>query len=218
MGEALDSPFLALETDERSTAGPQKGGAGGLVQFPSPWGWRPDRPAWVGGFFASQPLAIHPALDTVVPVAFPQLCPAVAFPVPVSDPMAGAFHGVTESEAVAAFTANAPATMTAAIATSATAIVVFTRVHLLRYSSGDARGQGDIWIFHDDSRMSRKSPPNWPMAPPSKERVVDPRIEPPYGSTQCARRDARKPISAVKPIRYAHPMKISVAGIWISPK
>src|SRR5437016_6148981 len=39
-----------------------------------------------------------------------------------------------------------------------------------------------------------------------------------YGSTQCARRDARKPMSAAKPSRYAHPRATCQPGIMIRPK
>src|SRR5712691_8765605 len=62
-----------------------------------------------------------------------------------------AFIHATDPDAVTAFTANAPATRIAKPAINATAIVVFTRVHLPRFSS-DARD--DRW----SSAFSRMVP------------------------------------------------------------
>jgi len=89
-----------------------------------------------------------------------QVCPAVAFPAPVTDPVADAFVDATDPDAVTAFTANAPATRTARTAIKATATVVFTRVHLLRLSSGGPRRPEAIRVFHDPARISHEWRPN----------------------------------------------------------
>jgi hypothetical protein len=92
-----------------------------------------------------------------------QVWPAVALPVPLTDPVPAAFGETRDPEAVTAFTANAPATRTARTAINATATVVFTRVHLLRScSSGWRSEQGGIPVFHDRSRISCESRPNPP--------------------------------------------------------
>jgi hypothetical protein len=87
------------------------------------------------------------------------VCPAVEFPVPVTDPVADAFAGLTEPDAVTAFTANAPARAIARTAIRTTTLV-FTRVHLLRLrSSRLCRERGAIRVLQDDSRISCES---WP--------------------------------------------------------
>jgi len=89
-----------------------------------------------------------------------QVCPAVELPAPVTDPVADAFVEATDPDAVTAFTANAPATRTARTAIKATATVVFTRVHLLRFFSGGPRRPEAILVFHDPTRISHQWRPN----------------------------------------------------------
>ncbi len=100
------------------------------------------------------------ALAAAVVFVRSQVCPAVEFPAPVTDPVADAFVEATDPDAVTAFTANAPATRTARTAIKATATVVFTRVHLLRFSSGGLRRLEPIPVFHDDSQISHRWRPN----------------------------------------------------------
>ena len=119
------------------------------------------RPVPVGGGHGpwAQPPVVDPLAAAVVFVRS-QVCPAVAFPAPVTDPVADAFVDATDPDAVTAFTANAPATRTARTAIKATATVVFTRVHLLRLSSGGPRRPEAIRVFHDPARISHEWRPN----------------------------------------------------------
>src|SRR5205807_10090453 len=115
---------------------------------------------WGGGHGPwAQPPVVDPLTAAVVFVRS-QVCPAVELPAPVTDPVADAFVDAMVPDAVTAFTANAPATRTARMAIKATATVVFTRVHLLRFYSGGPRRMEPIPVFHDDSQISHRWRPN----------------------------------------------------------
>src|SRR5438309_1779537 len=107
----------------------------------------------------AQPPVVDPLAAAVVFVRS-QVCPAVELPAPMTDPVADAFVEATDPDAVTAFTANAPATRTVRTAIKATATVVFTRVHLLRFFSGGPRRPEAILVFHDPTRISHRWRPN----------------------------------------------------------
>src|SRR5438132_8290592 len=121
--------------------------------------WERPVPLGSGHWAWAQPPVLDP-LAAAVAFVRSQVWPAVEFPAPVTDPVPDAFVDATEPEAVTAFTANAPATRTARTAISATATIVFTRVHLLRSSSGGPRRWVVIRVFHDGSQISHKLRPD----------------------------------------------------------
>src|SRR5207249_11532109 len=85
---------------------------------------------------------------------------AVKFPAAATDPAADAFADQMVPNAATASPANAPATRTARMAIKATVTVVFTRVHLLRLSSGGPRRPEAICVFHDPARISHQWRPD----------------------------------------------------------
>src|SRR5437016_9099105 len=130
-------PQDSFEAVHRDRRGQDRCDSCTLPTTPEKGGQGMGRPVPVGGGHGpwAQPPVVDPLAAAVVFVRS-QVCPAVAFPAPVTDPVADAFVDATDPDAVTAFTAHAPATRTARTAIKATAMVVFTRVLLLRLSSG----------------------------------------------------------------------------------